>query len=77
VNFPAILICVIVLTKIPFAKYILISDAMRIRSQVISGRAMVESATHSAWVEYYEDGKPFNTRCRPWESGINLEAAIH
>lgn len=29
-----------------------------------------------AWVEYYEDGKAFNTRCRPWESGINLEVAI-
>lgn len=30
-----------------------------------------------SWVEYYEDGKPFNTRCRPWESGINLEAALN
>ena len=29
-----------------------------------------------AWVEYYRDGKPFGTRCRPWESGINLQAAI-
>jgi len=29
------------------------------------------------WVEYYLDGKPYNTRCRPWESGINLEAAIN
>ena len=31
-----ILICIIVLTKIPFGKYVLISDDMRIRSQVIS-----------------------------------------
>jgi hypothetical protein len=30
-----------------------------------------------SWVEYYENGIPFNTRCRPWESGINLEAAIN
>ncbi|MGQ9629957.1 MAG: hypothetical protein ACUVXI_06505 [bacterium] len=30
-----------------------------------------------AWVEYYEDDRPKGTRCRPWESGINLEAAIH
>jgi len=30
-----------------------------------------------AWVEYYEDGKPRGTRCRPWESAINLEAALH
>ncbi|HHY83366.1 MAG TPA: hypothetical protein GX505_11935 [Clostridiales bacterium] len=30
-----------------------------------------------AWVEYYENDKPKGTRCRPWESGINLEAAIN
>ena len=30
-----------------------------------------------AWVEYYEDGKPKGCRYRPWESGINLEAAIN
>jgi hypothetical protein len=29
-----------------------------------------------AWVEYYKDGKPKGTRYRPWESSINLEAAI-
>lgn len=29
-----------------------------------------------AWVEYYKDGIAFNTRCRPWESGINIEALI-
>ena len=29
-----------------------------------------------SWVEYYKDGKPFGTRYRPWESAINLEAAI-
>lgn len=29
-----------------------------------------------AWVEYYIDEKPAGTRCRPWESGINLSAAI-
>ena len=28
------------------------------------------------WVEYYENNKPMGTRYRPWESGINLEAAI-
>jgi hypothetical protein len=27
-----------------------------------------------AWVEYYENGAPQGTRCRPWESGINAEA---
>ncbi len=29
-----------------------------------------------AWVEYYENGSPRGTLCRPWESGINLEALI-
>jgi len=30
-----------------------------------------------AWVEYYEDHRPQGTRYRPWESGINLEAALY
>jgi len=30
-----------------------------------------------AWVEYYLDHKPQGTRCRPWESAINLEALLH
>ncbi len=30
-----------------------------------------------AWAEYYRDHKPFNTRCRPWESAINVEALLH
>jgi hypothetical protein len=29
-----------------------------------------------AWVEYYEDNIPSGTLCRPWESAINIEAAI-
>lgn len=29
-----------------------------------------------AWVEYYNNGVPAGNRYRPWESGINLEAAI-
>lgn len=29
-----------------------------------------------SWVEYYDNGKATGTRYRPWESGINLEAAI-
>lgn len=27
-----------------------------------------------AWVEYYDNHKPAHSRCRPWESGINIEA---
>jgi hypothetical protein len=30
-----------------------------------------------AWVEYYINGVPHLTRCRPWESAINLEALLH
>ena len=29
-----------------------------------------------SWVEYYVDGKPFNTPCRPWESSINIVSAL-
>ena len=29
-----------------------------------------------AWSEYYLDGVPSGTRCRPWESAINLEALL-
>lgn len=29
-----------------------------------------------AWVEYYDGDRPFNCRARPWESAINIEAAI-
>jgi hypothetical protein len=29
-----------------------------------------------AWSEYYLDNTPSGTRCRPWESAINLEALI-
>ena len=34
----------------------------------------VDSA--GAWVEFYDDGKPAGTRCRPWESGMNIAACI-
>jgi hypothetical protein len=30
-----------------------------------------------AWAEYYRDHKPTGTRCRPWESAINVEALLH
>ncbi len=30
-----------------------------------------------AWVEYYINGVPHLTRCRPWESAINIEALLH
>ena len=30
-----------------------------------------------AWAEYYVDHVPAGTRCRPWESAINVEALLH
>ena len=30
-----------------------------------------------AWAEYYRDHKPTGTRCRPWESAINIESLLH
>ena len=39
-------------------------------------RMMALRDDSGAWVEYYVDGQPSGCRCRPWESGINIEAAI-
>jgi hypothetical protein len=30
-----------------------------------------------SWSEYYLNDRPSGTRCRPWESAINLEALIN
>ena len=30
-----------------------------------------------AWAEYYRNHVPAGTRCRPWESAINVEALLH
>ncbi len=30
-----------------------------------------------AWAEYYRNHQPAGTRCRPWESAINVEALLH
>ncbi len=29
------------------------------------------------WAEYYKNGEPYNCRCRPWESAINMEAILY
>lgn len=44
-------------------------------AEVFGGMLSIVDDT-DAWVEYYVQGVPHNTRCRPWESGINLHAAI-
>ena len=28
------------------------------------------------WCEFYKNNVPYNTRCRPWESAINVEGLI-
>ena len=30
-----------------------------------------------AWAEYYRNHQPAGTRCRPWESAINIESLLH
>jgi hypothetical protein len=39
-------------------------------------RTLSVSDKTGAWAEYYLDDQPYGTRCRPWESAINLEALI-
>jgi len=29
---------------------------------------------YGMWAEYYDDEAPVGTRCRPWESGLNIAA---
>ncbi|MDX9973115.1 MAG: hypothetical protein RBU21_09005 [FCB group bacterium] len=45
-------------------------------AQSIYERMMSVVDPTGVWVEYYEDNQPRGTRCRPWESAINLEAAL-
>ena len=42
----------------------------------VYGKMMALRDSAGAWVEYYVDGVPSGCPCRPWESGINIEAAI-
>ncbi len=42
----------------------------------LAGRTLDLLDSTGAWVEYYIDHQPAGTRCRPWESAINLEALL-
>lgn len=44
-------------------------DALKVMLDVVDGTG--------SWVEYYDNLKAFNCRCRPWESAINIEALIY
>ncbi len=46
-------------------------------AEEIYRRMMSVLDSTGAWVEYYQNDAPIGCPCRPYESGINLEAAIH
>ncbi len=50
-----------------------INDPLRVEIYIKMMNVLDDTGS---WVEYYQNNKPSGTRCRPWESGINLEAAI-
>ncbi len=43
----------------------------------IAEKTLLLADPTGAWVEYYVGHQPAGTRCRPWESAINLEALLH
>ncbi|MDR1517505.1 MAG: hypothetical protein LBS52_05375, partial [Dysgonamonadaceae bacterium] len=59
-----------------FFLYALTQTGNPLASQVYNDMLAALDNT-GAWVEYYENGVPCGTLCRPWESAINLEAAIN
>ncbi len=48
------------------------ADASRVYDKTLS---VVDQ--EGSWSEYYLNDKPSGTRCRPWESAINIEAVIN
>ena len=46
-------------------------------AQQIAHKTLTLVDQTGAWVEYYLSHQPSGTRCRPWESAINLEALLH
>jgi hypothetical protein len=46
-------------------------------AEVVYKKALAMADHTGAWAEYYINGVPHLTRCRPWESAINIEALIH
>jgi hypothetical protein len=45
-------------------------------AQDLYRRTLALADSSGAWVEYYRGEQPQGTRCRPWESGINIEALL-
>jgi hypothetical protein len=42
----------------------------------LAGQTLALIDPAGAWVEYYVNHRPQGTRCRPWESAVNIEALI-
>jgi hypothetical protein len=46
------------------------------KSETIYRKAMAVTDSSGVWSEYYNSHMPQGTRCRPWESAINIEAML-
>lgn len=58
-----------------YGLFLYAASVLRHPLRVPALRAMMEVLDETgAWVEYYDNKKPFNCRCRPWESAINIDA---
>jgi hypothetical protein len=53
-----------------------IANQGNLQEKMIRQRLLDLQDRAGAYVEYYLDGKPSGTMCRPWESGINISALI-
>ncbi len=58
-----------------FLLYALAKNGDALASTILDDMMSVVDET-GAWVEYYRDGAPMGCNYRPWESAINIEAAI-
>jgi hypothetical protein len=45
------------------------ADAHQVANSILGKRDY-----YGTWAEYYESGRPVRTRCRPWETSLNLGA---
>jgi len=46
-------------------------------AEAVYNRALQMVDPTGAWAEYYLNGSPQGTRCRPWESAINIVALLN
>jgi len=58
-----------------FFLYVLTRQKKKLAEKILADMLSVVDET-GAWVEYYHNGIPMGCNYRPWESAINIEAAI-